>query len=76
MRVRALNVLQGASERWAPATELGLQVTPLVFELADRFRKTHSSTGATELRAIESEAATLRLGVNMKEVRVDECDGV
>jgi hypothetical protein len=65
VRVWALNVPESTNQGWAPATELGLQVTPLVFELADRFRKTHSSTRATELRAIESEAATLRLGVNM-----------
>jgi len=76
MRVRALHVLQGARERWAPAAELGLQVTPLEFELADGFEKTHASTRATELRAVESEAATLRLGVNVSEVGVDECDRV
>jgi len=76
MRVRALNVSQGASERWAPAAELGLQVTPLEFELADGFEKTHASTRATELRAVESEAATQGLGVNVSEVRVDECDRV
>jgi hypothetical protein len=76
VRVWALNVPESTSQGGAPASELGLQVTPLVFELADRFRKTHSSTWAAELRAIESEAATLCLGVNMKEVRVDECDGV
>jgi hypothetical protein len=76
MRVRALNVLQGASERWAPAAELGLQVTPLEFELADGFEKTHASTRATELRAVESEAATQGLGVNVSEVGVDECDRV
>ena len=76
MRVRALNVLQGASERWAPAAELGLQVTPLEFELADGFEKTHASTRATELRAVESETATQGLGVNVSEVRVDECDRV
>jgi len=76
MRVRALNVLQGASERWAPAAELGLQVTPLEFELADGFEKTHASTRATELRAVESEAAKHGLGVNVSEVGVDECDRV
>jgi hypothetical protein len=74
--VWALNEPESTSQGWAPATELGLQVTPLVLELADRFRKTHSSTWATELRAVESEAATPGLGVNMKEIRVYERDGV
>jgi hypothetical protein len=71
-----MNVPESASQGWAPTSQLGLQATPLVFELADGFRKTHSSTWATELRAVEGEAATLRLGVNMKEICVDECDGV
>jgi hypothetical protein len=76
MRVRVLNVLQGASERWAPAAELGLQMAPLEFELADGFEKTRASTRATELRAVESEAATQGLGVNVSEVGVDERDRI
>ena len=76
MRVGALDVPERPSQRWAPTAQLGLQVTPLVFELADGFRKTHPSTGATELRAVECKAATLRLSVNMKEVGVDECDRI
>jgi hypothetical protein len=76
MKVWALNVSESASQCWTPVAKLGLQVTPLVFELTDSFRNPHSSTGATELRAIEGEAATLRLGVNMKEVGVDECNRV
>jgi hypothetical protein len=74
--VRALNALQGASERRAPAAELGLQVTPLEFELAGGFEKTRASARAAELRAVEGEAATHRLGVNVSEVGVDERDRV
>ena len=74
--VRALNVAERTSQRRAPPAELGLQVTPLVFELADGLRKTDSSERAADLRAVEGEAAAPRLGVNMKEVGVDECDGV
>jgi hypothetical protein len=76
VRLRALSVPKCTSQGRAPATELGLKVMPLVFELADRFRKTHLGTGAAKLRAIELEAATPRLRVNMEEVRVDERDGV
>ena len=76
MKIRALKVPERASQGWAPTAQLGLQTTPLVFELADGFGKTHSSTWAAELRAVEAKAATLRLGVNMKEVCVDECDRV
>ena len=53
-----------------------MQVTPLEFELADGFEKTRASTRATELRAVESEAAAQGLGVNVNEVGVDECDRV
>jgi hypothetical protein len=76
MRIRALNVVEGTSQSGAPGAEFCLQVTPLVFELADGFRKTVSGTRIAEFRAVEREAATLRLGVNMKEVGIDECDGV
>jgi hypothetical protein len=76
VRVRTLNVSESASKRRAAAAELALQVTPLEFELADGFRKPDSGTRASELRAVEREAATLRLGVNMNEIGVDECDGV
>jgi hypothetical protein len=76
MRVGALDVLQGAAERWAPAAELGLQMMPLEFELADGFEKTRAGTTAPELRAVESKAAPQGLGVNVSEVGVDECDRV
>jgi hypothetical protein len=76
MGFRALNVVEGTSQSWAPGAEFGLQVTPLVFELADSFWKTHSGTRAAELRAVKVEAAALCLGENVKEVGIDECDGV
>jgi hypothetical protein len=76
VRVRALDVLERASQRRAPAAKLGLQVTPFVFELADGFRKADSSTRATDLRAVEGEAATPRLCMYVKKVGVDERDGV
>lgn len=63
---------EGTSLRWAPAAELGLQVMPLVFKLADSLRQTDSSTRATEFRAVEGEAATMGLGVNMEKIGVDE----
>jgi hypothetical protein len=47
-------------------------VTPLVFKLADSLRQTDSSTRASEFRAVEGEAATMGLGVNMEEIGVDE----
>ena len=49
-------------------------MTPLVFELAEGFGKTYSGTRAAELRTVERETATLRLGMNMEEVGIDECD--
>ena len=63
---------EGSSLCWAPAAKLGLQVTPLVFKLADSLRQTDSSTRAAEFRAVEGEAATMGLGVNMEEIGVDE----
>ena len=76
MGLRASDVMNGASQGRAPGAKLGPQVTPLVFELADGFRKTRPGARAAELRAVEDEAAALRLGVNMGEVGVDERDGV
>ena len=76
VRVRALNVLEGAGKCRAAAAELGLQVTPLEFKLADGLGKAHAGTRATELSAVESEATTLRLSVNVSEVGIDECDRV
>ncbi len=76
MRIRASNVPEGSSLSWVPAAELGLQVTPLVFKLANSLRQTDSSTRATEFCAVEGEAATIRLGANVKEIGVDERNGV
>ncbi len=76
VKVRAANVSKGESQCRAAAAELSLQVTPLEFALADGLGETPSGTRACELRAIEGVAATQRLGVNVKEVGVDERDGV
>ena len=71
-----MNVENGAGQSRAPGAEFGTQVTPLVLDLADGFRKTRAGARAAELCAVEDEAAALRLSVNVEEVRIDECDGV
>ena len=63
---------EGTSLCRAPAAKLGLQVTPLVFKLADSLRQADPSTRATEFCAVEGEAAAMGLGVNMEEIGVDE----
>jgi hypothetical protein len=74
MRFRASNLVEGASQCWTSGAKFGPQMTPLVFELAEGFGKTHSGTRAAELRTVERETATLRLGMNMEKVGIDECD--
>ena len=66
-RERALGSGRGA---WLASDATRIRAGP------DGFEKTHASTRATELRAVESETATQGLGVNVSEVRVDECDRV
>ncbi len=72
---RTRHISERAGQRRTPAAELCPQVSPLVVELPDGLGNPHSGARTAELSAVEGEAAALRLGVNVKEIAVDEGQG-